>query len=230
MSNQRFPQARLLGLAECGTHAVLAAETGPYSQSETTLTTPLLTSFKEGMLVLADRGLLSYRLWRETGATGADLLWRMRTDRSAPKPEHAKDLPDGSWLAHLRRKTSASEHNRESVLARIIGYTIDDGRDTEATYRLATTLLAPDEASAEQLAGAYTSRWEIEMVFDELKTHQRGPRMVLRSKSPDLALQEIYGYLCCHYAIRALMGQAALTSHGLPPQPRHQPVCTAKHY
>lgn len=211
-----FPQARLVALAECGTHAVIAAEAGPYSQSEATLTTPLLRSFEEGMLVLADRGFFSYRLWREAASTGADLLWRMRTDRSAPKPEHVKDLSDGSWLAHLRRKTPASERNREPMLARIIDYTIDDGRDTEATYRLATTLLDPCEAPAEQLAGAYTRRWEIEMVFDELKTHQRGPRVVLRSKSPDLVLQEIYGYLCCHYAIRALMGQAALASGCVP--------------
>ena len=52
-------------------------------------------------------------------------------------------------------------------------------------------------------------RHEIEAVFDELKTHQRGPRIVLRSKSPDLVLQEIWGHLCCHYAIRTLMFEAA---------------------
>lgn len=211
-----FPQARLVALAECGTHAVLAAEVGPYSRSESTLTAPLLDRISAGMLVLADRGFFSYRLWREATATGADLLWRMRTDRSAPKPEHLEDLPDGSWLAHLRRKTPAAQRNRAPVLARIIDYTIEDGRDTDTTYRLATTLLDPHEAPAEELAGAYTRRWEIEMVFDELKTHQRGPRMVLRSKSPDLVLQEIYGHLCCHYAIRVLMGQAA-TSSGCDP-------------
>lgn len=66
-------------------------------------------------------------------------------------------------------------------------------------YRLITTYLAT----------AYTQRWEIELTFDELKTHQRGPRTVLRSKSPDLVLQEIWGHLCCHYAIRTLMAHAA---------------------
>ena len=58
----------------------------------------------------------------------------------------------------------------------------------------------------------YTQRWEIELAFDELKTHQRGPRTVLRSKSPDLVLQEIWGHLCCHFAIRSLMAQAATHS------------------
>ncbi|BBX17617.1 hypothetical protein MDUV_24770 [Mycolicibacterium duvalii] len=76
-------------------------------------------------------------------------------------------------------------------------------------YRLLTTLTDPDTAPAVELAAAYAQRWEIESVFDELKTHQRGSKVVLRSKSPDLVLQEIWGYLCCHYAIRSLMSQAA---------------------
>jgi len=92
---------------------------------------------------------------------------------------------------------------------RIIDYSIDDGREHPDTYRLVTTILDPDEASAEELAVAYGQRWEIESALDELKTHQRGPRTVLRSKSPDLVYQEIWGHLCCHYAIRTLMWEAA---------------------
>ena len=88
--------------------------------------------------------------------------------------------------------------------------TINDGRENPTTYRLFTTLRDPAEATAVELAAAYTQRWEIELAFDELKTHQRGPRTVLRSKSPDLVLQEIWGHLCCHYAIRSLMTEAAL--------------------
>jgi IS4 transposase len=95
---------------------------------------------------------------------------------------------------------------------RVIDYTIDDGRASSAHpegYRLFTTLLDPAEVSATDLAAAYHQRWEVETTFDELKTHQRGPRLVLRSKSPDLVQQEIWGHLCCHYAIRTLMADAA---------------------
>src|SRR5674476_1347482 len=81
-----FPQARVVALAECGTHAVFAAEIGRYSQSEATLTWPLLDRLEPGMLLLADRGFFSYALWRKAIGTGADLLWRVRTDKSAPKP------------------------------------------------------------------------------------------------------------------------------------------------
>jgi IS4 transposase len=95
------------------------------------------------------------------------------------------------------------------MLVRVVDYAIDDGRENPTAYRLLTTLLDPAEATATDLAAAYAQRWEIESTFDELKTHRRGPRTVLRSKSPDLVLQEIWGHLCCHYAIRSLMAQAA---------------------
>jgi hypothetical protein len=207
-----FPQARVVGLAECGTHAVFAALVGRYSQSEATLTEVLLDRLEPQMLLLADRGFFSYALWRKAIGTGADLLWRVRTDKAGPKPTHLEDLPDGSWLAHLRRTTPAAARREEPMLVRVIDYTIDDGRDNPTSYRLFTTVLDPGEAAAVDLAAAYTQRWEIELAFDELKTHQRGPRTVLRSKSPDLVLQEIWGHLCCHYAIRSLMAEAATHS------------------
>jgi hypothetical protein len=204
-----FPQARVLALAECGTHAIFAARVGAYRESEAKLAERLVEAFAPGMLVLADRGFFSYVLWRNAIATGADLLWRIRTDQSGPKPTHLRDLDDGSWLAHLRGLTPAAARREEPMLVRVIDYTIDDGRDNPTVYRLFTTLTDPDQVSAAELAAAYTQRWEIENTFDELKTHQRGPRTVLRSKSPDLVLQEIWGHLCCHYAIRSLMNDAA---------------------
>ena len=218
-----FPMSRVLAVAECGTHAIFAAKVGAYAASEAILAAELLPAALEpGMLLSADRGFFSYALWRTAVATGADLLWRIRTDKTGPKPEHVQDLPDGTWLAHLRRKTPAAERNAEPMLVRVIDYTLDDGREETGQgqdegedggagvrYRLFTTLLDPVQAPAVDLAMAYAQRWEIENAFDELKTHQRGPRVVLRSKSPDLVLQEIWGHLCCHYAIRSLMAQAA---------------------
>ena len=207
-----FPLARVVALAECGTHAIFAAEIGKYSQGEATLTVPLLDRLEPGMLLTADRGFFSYALWRKAIGTGADLLWRVRTDKAGPKPTHLEDLPDGSWLSHLRCATPAAARREEPMLIRVVDYTIDDGRENPTSYRLVTTLTDPDEVTALDLAAAYIQRWEIELAFDELKTHQRGPRTVLRSKSPDLVLQEIWGHLCCHYAIRSLMAQAATHS------------------
>jgi len=206
-------------VAECGTHAIFAARVGTYAESEATLAAQLLpAALAPGMLLTADRGFFSYALWRTAAATGADLLWRIRTDRAGPKPEHLEDLPDGTWLAHLQQRHSAAARRATPMLVRVIDYTLDhtldagngaDHGEDPTTYRLFTTLLDPLQAPAVDLAMAYAQRWEIESAFDELKTHQRGPRVGLRSKSPDLVLQEVWGHLCCHYAIRSLMTQAA---------------------
>jgi hypothetical protein len=198
-----FPQARLVALAECGTHAIFDAVVGPCATSEPVLAEQLIDRLQPGMLLLADRGFTSYALWRKAIATGADLLWRAKTNL---RPEHVQTLDDDSWLARIRLST---DKNAEPITVRVIDYTIDDGRENAEHYRLFTTITDPDQAPATELAAAYVERWEIELAFDELKTHQRGPRTVLRSKSPDLVLQEIWGHLCCHYAIRSLMAEAA---------------------
>ena len=202
-----FPQARLVALAECGTHAVFAAEIGKYSQSEASLTEPLLGRLEPGMLLLADRGFYSFGLWRMAIGTGADLLWRAE---SGLRPQHLATLDDHSWLALIH--PTVEDKTVEPITVRIIDYTVDDGRDNPESYRLFTTILDPAAASAIELAAAYAQRWEIELAFDELKSHQRGPRTVLRSKSPELVLQEIWGHLCCHFAIRSLMTEAAARS------------------
>jgi hypothetical protein len=200
-----FPQARVVGIAECGTHAIFDAVVGAYTTAENTLAAGLIDRLTAGMVVIADRGFCGFPLWSRAVATGADLLWRAMPNM---KPRHVATLDDGTWLAELRPSGNAGRH-AEPLTIRVIDYQIDDGRPNDETYRLFTTILDADEATAVDLAVAYAQRWEIESAFDELKTHQRGARTVLRSKSPDLVLQEIWGHLCCHYAIRTLMLEAA---------------------
>lgn len=200
-----FPQARVVALAECGTHALFEAVIGPYTTSENALSGELLARLRPGMLCLADRGFYSFTAWQEASATGADLLWRVKDNLNL---EVVKELPDKSWLAQVFHSTH-DRARREPSTVRVIEYTIEDGREPSGPYRLVTTILDHRQAPATELAAAYAQRWEIETAFDELKTHQRGARTVLRSKSPDLVTQEIWGHLCCHYAIRSLMFDAA---------------------
>ena len=200
-----FPQARLVALAECGTHAIFDAEIGPYTTSELGLSKLLVDRLEPGMVLLADRGFTGFALWQQAAATGADLLWRAKNN---VHPRQIEVFDDGSWLGEMRLNNTRL--NSEAIVVRVVEYHLDDGRDTEmGPLRLFTTMLDPDEVSATELAVAYAQRWEIESVFDELKTHQRGSKMVLRSKSPALVQQEIWGHLCCHYAIRTLMFAAA---------------------
>jgi Insertion element 4 transposase N-terminal/Transposase DDE domain len=200
-----FPQARVVALAECGTHAVFDAVIGPYTTSEAAMSVELLGRLRPGMLCLADRGFYSFKAWENACGSRADLLWRVKDNL---KLEPVEDLPDGSWLADVFDSTT-DRARRNPSRVRVISYTVEDGRDQAGPFRLITTLLDHREAPATALAAAYAQRWEIETGFDELKTHQRGPRAVLRSKSPELVTQEIWGHLCCHYAIRSLMFDAA---------------------
>lgn len=201
-----FPQARVVALAECGTHAIFDAVIGAYTTPENTLAGELVGRLQRGMLCVADRGFYSFEAWQTASSTGADLLWRVKDNL---KLEAVKDLPDGSWLAEVFHSTK-DRHRREPITVRVIEYIVDDGREPAGPIRLITTIRDHRKAPALDLARAYTQRWEIETTFDELKTHQRGPRAVLRSKSPELVTQEIWGHLCCHYAIRTLMFEAAI--------------------
>ncbi|MFD8480471.1 IS4 family transposase, partial [Kitasatospora sp. NPDC059673] len=79
-----YPQARVAALVECGTHAVFAAEAAPPAVHETVLARQLFTSLSGGMLLLADRGFRGFDLWRAATGTGADLLWRARSDAVFP--------------------------------------------------------------------------------------------------------------------------------------------------
>jgi hypothetical protein len=200
-----FPQARLVALIECGTHAIFDVETGPCTTGEVSMSRALVGRLGPGMLCLADRGFYGFKLWEQAVNTGADLLWRMR---SSQRLDPTEILADGSFLSKVFEVANFKRRG-PGLVVRVVEYTLDDGRDNDNVYQLITTILDPDDVSAEDLALAYEQRWEIETVLDELKTHQRGPRTVLRSKSPNLVRQEIWGHLCCHYAIRTLMFEAA---------------------
>ena len=203
-----FPQLRLVGLAESGTHALIGAAPGAYREGETTLTRKLLDRVGEGMLVLADRNFFGFELWNEVRAKHADLVWRTKSNHSLPVDQR---LSDGSYLSHVQANKDRKAL-KNPVVVRVVAYdVVDPGRPQtlDKEYRLITTITDPEAAPAHELAMLYPERWEFETTLDELKTHQRGPRVVLRSKSPAGVRQEVHGYLCTHYAIRALMAETA---------------------
>jgi IS4 transposase len=120
-----------------------------------------------------------------------------------------KVLEDGSFISTIYRRDKKSERALEAMDVRIIGYALPNMPESEPRYRLMTTLFDPMVAPAKELAALYHARWHIESVFDELKTHLRQSRRVLRSKTPDLVRQEFYGWMLAHYAVRWLMHNAA---------------------
>ena len=201
-----FPQARVLGLVECGTHAVVAASIAPYAVSEKAMASELLpVKLTHDMLVLADRGFYSFKLWRLACATGAKLAWRVTATLGLPVQQL---LPDGSYLSTVFDGTDRARG--DGHLVRVVDYTLQDSaKPVQESYRLVTNIMDPLAAPALELAALYHERWEIESVFDEFKTHLRANSTVLRSKTPELVEQELWGLLLAHFAIRQLMAQAA---------------------
>jgi hypothetical protein len=202
-----FPQVRLVGLLENGTHAICAAQLGPYGTSEVVLATRVVPHLTGEMLCLADRGLLSFDLWRRAATTGAALVWRAGVTFTLPILERCSD---GSYRSELRWNAQSKSTDRTPIPVRVIEYTLPDMPAGAGSYRLVTTLLEPARAPAAELAALYHERWEMETAFDELKTHLRGGQRVLRSKTPELVHQEAWGFLLAHFALRALMHEAAL--------------------
>lgn len=209
-----FPQLRFLSLVENGTHVLFGTRMGPLKTSEAVLAKEVLPSLKAGMLCLADRGFYSYALWQHARATGAELLWRLKSNLRLPREEN---LPDGSFLSTVFPSEKDRRARKNGIRIRVVEYTLEGGisdakrpPDEDQVYRIGTTILDPDLAPANELAPLYHERWEIETAFDELKTHLRGRQTLLRSRTPDLIRQEFYGLMMAHFAVRGLMHEAAL--------------------
>jgi Transposase DDE domain len=202
-----YPKLRFVALLENGTHVLCAAQMDKYATDELTLAKSVVPALRKGMLCLADRFFPSYTLWQTAAKTGADLLWRTRKNARLDVDER---LPDGSYLSRIYPTTSDRRNERKGIIVRAIDYHLDQVPDAEPIYRLITTILDHTHAPAPELAALYHERWEIETSLDELKTHLRGAQIVLRSKTPELVQQEFYGLLMAHFAVRALMHEAAL--------------------
>jgi hypothetical protein len=208
-----YPQLRFVSLVENGTHVLFGTQLGAYRDGEVKLADKVLLSLQPGMLCLADRNFFGFALWKKACATGADLLWRVKTKLRLPCE---KRLPDGSYLSTIYPSQKDRRRSTNGISVRVIEYTLEGVADTEPLYRLLTSIRDEARAPADELAALYHERWEIETAMDELKTHLRGSQIVLRSKTPDLVRQEFYGLMMTHFAVRGLMHEAALLAEEDP--------------
>jgi Insertion element 4 transposase N-terminal len=221
-----FPKARVVTISECASHAMVNAAIGGVAgkgAGEQALARPMLRHLHEDWLLIADRSFYNWPDWCAAADTGAALLWRAKADLRLPVLEL---LPDGSYRSVLvspKIKGKAREQVLEAARrgedldpgkgrrVRVIEYEVPDreGNGTGELIALITTITDPRQAPAAVLAQAYHQRWEHETGNRQLKTYLRGPGRVLRSQSPDMVRQEIYGYLLTHFAVSTLICTAA---------------------
>lgn len=208
-----YPQVRCVQLAECGSHAVVGLQIGRYDVSEVHGAQRLLQEVGPNMLVLVDAGItsggfLEHARERKAHVLGAleALVWEHLCQQ--------RRLADGSVLAWVPPTPAGQAFYplRRGMWVRILSYRVTDERLGELgqVYRLVTTLLNPRVAPALELIALYHERWEVELVIDEIKTHERAQRKVLRSKTPEGVRQELYGIYLAHYAVRVRLAEAAV--------------------
>ena len=208
-----FPQIRIVSLVENGTHVLFGSRMAGYDTGEITLTKDVIGFLTKGMLCLADRNFFGYKLWKQAQETGADLLGRVKKNLKLPC---LRRFRDGSYMSRIYASDKDRRHDKDGIDVRVIEYTLEGVPNAEPLYRLITTILVPKEAPAKELAALYHDRWEIENAFDEFKTHLRGAKIILRSKRPELVVQEFYGFMMAHFAIRGIMHEAALKTNEDP--------------
>jgi hypothetical protein len=213
-----FPQLQALALCELGAHAVLDFEFGPYRVSELALSERLLLRLPEGCLLLMDRGLSYYEQVRLVlRRRDCHVLARVKaTQRELPVEEV---LPDGSYLSTIYPSADDRRAKRGGIRVRVIRYTHDDpGRDgCGAETCLITTLLDPADLSASEAIALYPWRWEEESTLKEIKeVLLEGKVPLLRSKTPELVEQELYGLLLAHFVVRSVMAAGACAAEVEP--------------
>jgi hypothetical protein len=209
-----FPQVRVLSLCEVGTHILWKCLLKPLRRAEITMARALLRFLAPDMLLLWDRGFLSYDNVAQVLFQGGHLLARVKKSLVFIR---RRCMPDGSYLAKLYPSAKQRRQDRDGIEVRLIEYTFrDPGRPGSGQrHRLLTTLLDWRQDPSKTLIELYHERWEEELAIDELKTHQR-QRPVLRSQTPAGVVQEIYGLLLGHYVVRFLMCEAAATTNIAP--------------
>lgn len=210
-----YPQLRIAVLMNLRSRLVADASFGPYGSSEQTLATELWKTVCDDSLTILDRGFINYAVFASLTSSGENrhLLVRMRANM---KYEPIEELPDGTvrgLLRPTRQLLRANPELPESLEVRVIQYQHKGGKPN----RLMTTLLDPEGYPADELIELYHERWEIELGYDELKTHMLERKETLRSKTPEGVCQELWGVLLTYNLIRREMLLAA-ESHGLPPR------------
>lgn len=213
-----YPQLRWMSLLAIGPRLLLDVAYAPYAGKGTGERTLMMTILQRlhptNFLFMVDAGLYSFAMMWQIQQQNCAFLLKVSCH---PKLPVIKRLSDGSYLSEMNGKLldpNRSTDTRQAwtpqtLSVRVIAYQIPGFRPT----RLVTNILNT-RISAKALVNQYHKRWDIELCFDEIKTHQcatlRGQMPTLfRSKRPDLVEQELYAMMMLYNLLRELMLQAA---------------------
>jgi hypothetical protein len=205
-----YPQLRLVTLLALRARLLTAAAFGPYRTSEGALAREVWAALPEHAVVMLDRGFCSYALFHALGAPDRDRHWIVRARSGSTALTHTvvQRVGPGDALVELRpsRSTRAVHHDLPPTL-RVRAVRVQ--RRGFRPYWVFTSLRNPATHPAADLAALYHERWELELAFDELKTHTCERAEALRSKAPGRVDQEVWGLLLAYNLVRLVMTRAA---------------------
>lgn len=209
-----YPQARLVALSVPRTHAIAALAIGPCTTSEPALAAQLWDRVPERSVAILDRGFFSYTKLHIL-QQGAQRHWLTRA-KSNLASANMRPLGEGDALVDL----ATARHTRKANPGLPDPFTVRAIRYQRNGFRpqtLLTSLLDPKAFPAAEIVALYHERWEIELGFDETKTHMLERKESLRSKMPAGTRQEIWGVAIAYNVVRRMMAEVA-DAAGVPPR------------
>jgi hypothetical protein len=205
-----YPQVRVVALLSLRHHLLAAAAVGPSRTGELALARGVWAALPDHAVVILDRGFCSYALFHALIDPTRDRHWlvRARSGRTAVQRRVVQRFGPGDALVELQPTSiTCAKHPDLPPTLRVRAVRVQ--RRGFRPYWLFTSLLNPATAPAAELATLYHDRWELELAFDELKTHTLDRAETLRSKAPARVEQEVWGLLLAYNLVRFVMSRAA---------------------
>jgi hypothetical protein len=209
-----YPQIRLVALMALRSHTLAAMNFGGINTGEMTLVKPLWERIPDHALSILDRGFLSWGALHQLSASGTERHWLLRLKKNTAYRVVQK-LGPGDELVEITTRSEARREYPElpkTFLARLIAYKVKG----YPPQKLLTSMQDPERYPASEIAPLYHERWEIELAYDELKTHMLEREEALRSRTPELVRQEVFGICIAYTLVRCEMARVA-AKLGLPP-------------
>jgi hypothetical protein len=207
-ADSAYPMVRLVALMAVRSHLLAAAKFGPYANSEHQLAEELWTENPDDSLTILDRGFLSAKLFLDLQNGGANRNWLIRAKSNSTWTE-LETLGPNDWLVELNVSTNARSKDPslpKTYVARAIRY---ERPDSKGPQWLLTSLTDPEDYPAAELMELYHERWEIEIGYDEIKTHMLEREEAIRSRTVVCVKQELWGILLAFNLIRFEMEKIA---------------------
>jgi hypothetical protein len=188
-------------------HLLAGLSVGPWSAGETTLAAPLWNRLPDHSVTIVDRGFLSYALLHRLATSGHQRHWLIRA-KSNLKYRTLRRLGAHDQIVEIpisRQTRRAHPELPDTLEVRALRYQ----RRGFRPQTLLTSMLDPNAFPAVEIAELYHERWELELGFDEIKTHALEREEALRSRAPERVLQEIWGLAIAYNLVRLHMQHVA---------------------